>query len=228
MNGICFDTSGTTGSVAVIRNGQPAGSMVLSKVYGHNETLLPAIQLLMAQADLTAGELDAVGFVRGPGTFTGIRIGTAVAYGLAAAKPGIRLAGHTSLYLLARAAGPPSDRVVVPVLDARKKQVYTAAFRDDTAVTPLTVLAPDMLGDFLTAHEIDPDAIAFIGPGLTPYGDRLRRDFPHAAFLPAPKGLADTLAETLLRPGGEVPADEPLYIRKSDAEIAKESRHPKP
>lgn len=220
MSTICFDTSGPRGCVTLVQNEKIVASMELSRVYGHNETLLPAISILLEQAGILPGELEQVLFVRGPGSFTGLRIGIAVAYGFQAANPKLTLLGYTSLYLLNRAGRKSGQNRVLSLIDARKKQVYAAFFENDTPVSPYAVLKPEMLPDFLRNHEISQNPFAIIGSALEPYGDLLAERFPQCAQLPAPGCLSKFLAETLFDSTcGEPPSTEPVYIRKSDAEL---------
>ncbi len=220
MNTICFDTSGPRGCVTLVRNENVMASMELSRVYGHNETLLPAISILLDQADIKPGELKRLLFVRGPGSFTGLRIGIAVAYGFHEANPELKLIGYTSLYLLNRAGRKTGQNRILSLIDARKKQVYAAFFENDVPVSPYFVLKPEMLPDFLQKYEVSQKPFAIIGNALEPYGELLIQLFPQCKQLPTPRCLSTLLAETLHDSSpGETPSSEPIYIRKSDAEI---------
>lgn len=217
---ICFDTSGPTGCVALVADDRKIGAIRLSKVYGHNETLLPSISLLLEQAGRKPSDLTGVAFVRGPGSFTGLRIGTAVAYGLSEANPAATLTGYTSLYLLSRSAGTSPGETRLSLVDARKKQVYLGVFQDNQPVAPYVVVDPAQVGDYLAAHRVGTSVLSLTGSALGPYQDVLREQFPSAEFLEAPVCLADVLADEIIAPaGGEQPDDQPLYIRKSDAEL---------
>ncbi len=225
MNGICFDTSGPTGGVTVMADGRIRGSIVLKKVFGHNETLLPALSMLMDQASLKPDQLDVVGFVRGPGSFTGLRIGTAVAYGLQAAISGLRLVGHSSLFLLQKAGLREDCPRVLSIVDARKQQIYAGLFEKGKPVCPYALLGPDDLSDFVEASGIDPAGLAIVGSAITRYPEKVTVAFPRARILETPLSLAPLLAEELMIPtGGEDPCDEPLYIRRSDAEITRDAK----
>ncbi|NOZ12261.1 MAG: tRNA (adenosine(37)-N6)-threonylcarbamoyltransferase complex dimerization subunit type 1 TsaB, partial [Acidobacteria bacterium] len=149
MNTLCFDTSGKKGCVTVTRGKKIVASIELSRVYGHNETLLPSVSVLLEQAGISPNEVNRVLFVRGPGSFTGLRIGIAAAYGLQAAKPRVKLSGFTSLYLLNRAGRKAGHHRILSLIDARKKQVYAAFFENDRPRTPYVVLKPEFLPDFL-------------------------------------------------------------------------------
>jgi len=220
MNTICLDTSGPRGCVTLVRNEKIVASIELSRVYGHNETLLPAISILLDQAGIVPGELERLLFVRGPGSFTGLRIGIAVAYGFQAANPELELIGFTSLYLLNRAAKKAGQNRVLSLIDARKKQVYATFFENDVPVSPYSVLKPEMLPDFLRNSGVTQEPFACIGSALESYGDLLTQLFPECTQLMPPPCLSALLAETLHDPSpGETASPEPIYIRKSDAEL---------
>ncbi len=220
---LCFDTSGEKGCVVVVKDGKIAGSIELSKIYGHNETLLPSAKLLVDRLSLKPEEINVIGFVRGPGSFTGLRIGIATAYGIKAAKPEIELKGYTSLYLHARKFLVEKKDVLV-LLDARKKQVYAALFLKNGEKFGYKNIYPSEIGDFLA--DFDLSGLIITGNGYQKYkeviGGQLTIPF---VYQESEKCLAKPLAEEILNPlGVEQPSTEPLYIRKSDAEVNRDKK----
>jgi len=115
---------------------------------GHAERLLPMVQEVLAEAGVALAALDAIAFGRGPGSFTGLRIGAGVAQGLAFGA-GLRVLPVSDLAALAaRAARLHETRCVLACLDARMSQVYWAAFDcadadAPVALTPEAVANPD-------------------------------------------------------------------------------------
>ncbi len=223
MNCLCFDTSGEKGCVSVIKNNELSGSIELSKIYGHNETLLPSTKLLFDKLSLKAKDLDCVAFVRGPGSFTGLRIGIATAYGIKAANPEIELKGYTSLYLHARKHILNGDNVLV-LLDARKKQVYAALFINGKPEISYRNVYPDEIAGYVSGFNID--NLVITGNGYLKYKEifdaQLNVPFE---FKEGEKCLAKPLAEEILTPLNiEEPSIEPLYIRKSDAEVNRDKK----
>lgn len=211
--------------MTVIADGRIRGSIVLKKIFGHNETLLPAISLLMEQVSLKPDQLSAVGFVRGPGSFTGLRIGTAVAYGLQASIPHLRLVGHSSLFLLQKAGVKAGFSRILSIMDARKQQIYAGLFENGKPVCPYALVCPDELLDHVAASGIEMAGLGVVGSAIARYPDHVRDACPRAEILDTPASLAPLLADELIEPArGEVPCDEPLYIRRSDAEISRDAK----
>jgi tRNA threonylcarbamoyladenosine biosynthesis protein TsaB len=108
----------------------------------HAERLMPLIEEVLSGAKTTLGALDALAVSAGPGSFTGLRVGVSVAKGLAFAT-GKPLAGVPTLLALAERAVRESPRplpeIIVPVLDARREEVYFQIFcREDEEVTSLS------------------------------------------------------------------------------------------
>src|SRR3954447_24654475 len=129
MRILALDTSTYLGTVAVVQHGElPAEWSALVRA-SHGETLLPHVERALELSRLTLAELDLIAVGIGPGSFTGVRIGVATAKGLALAeqKP---IVGVTSLRALARGLGVGAG-LRVPVVDAHKGEVYTAAYELD-------------------------------------------------------------------------------------------------
>ena len=129
MKLLAFDTSTETLSIAVapgdgrpvLERSGPGGAQA-------SAALIPAIEDLLAQAGLALGELDAIAFGRGPGSFTGLRTAAAVAQGLGFGS-GVPVLGVETLLAVAEEAhGHTGLARVVAMLDARMGEVYFAAY----------------------------------------------------------------------------------------------------
>jgi tRNA threonylcarbamoyladenosine biosynthesis protein TsaB len=132
-----FDTSTAASTAAVllpdgetIESAPPPGR--LADRPAHAAELLPAIHDVLARAGIGFADLDAIAVGRGPGTFTGLRIGVATARALAKAS-GLPLRGVSSLAALA--AGMP-EGARLPLIDAKRGEVYGALFDGDEPVWP--------------------------------------------------------------------------------------------
>lgn len=123
-----LDTACGACSAAVWRDDEVAARRFEPRARGHAEALMPMVQAVMDEADLDYGALDAVAVTRGPGTFTGLRIGLAAARGLALAaeRP---LFGLTTLEVIAAGARERHpDQPILVAIDARRGQVYAQLF----------------------------------------------------------------------------------------------------
>jgi tRNA threonylcarbamoyladenosine biosynthesis protein TsaB len=122
MRFAAFETSSEWCSVALYNDGE-IRALERRAANRHSELALPMLERLLADAGLRAGELDAVAFGAGPGSFTGLRIACGLAQGLAVARA-IPVIGISSMEAIAQEAGA---RRVVACIDARMREVYYAA-----------------------------------------------------------------------------------------------------
>ena len=143
MNLIAFETSTEACSVALWRDGEVLERFEVAP-RRHAELALPWAQALLAEAGMARSQLDAVAVGRGPGAFTGVRLGIALAQGIALALDLPMLPVSTLAALAMRAPAPGK---VLAAIDARMGEVYVAAFERTAAGVepqgPESVLAPD-------------------------------------------------------------------------------------
>lgn len=180
-----LETATPHGSVAVVG---PAGLLAESTALvpmRHLEWLVPTVEHVLADAGITRGQIEGLAVSRGPGGFTGLRIGIATAAAWARAT-GIPVTGISTLEALAATTGAPG--LVMPVLDAKRGEVAAALFRreDDqhfTRVREDTVLPPEMLGELVPGGE----PILLLGDGLARWPDVIMRAVPEGR--PAPSAL---------------------------------------
>lgn len=189
----------------------------LGRVPGGGRRILEAAHHLMAMANVAPGDLRQVVVGVGPGGFTGLRIGIATARGLGQGL-GIPVQGASTLEALAVGAAVArhtDDQVVVPVIDARRGQVFAAAYllQADGGLQPVLAPAawdPPHLAASLQA--VGPCLLAGDGAHLVPPGPGLRR---------APDGAPNRISPAALvqrvRVAGARPV-EPEYLRLPDAE----------
>ncbi len=192
----------------------------------HLGRLLPVIDSLFKEAGLDRRDLDAIAVGIGPGSFAGLRIGVSTAQGLARAldKP---LVGVSTLDVIARQAanaktGDSSKSRIFPVSDAKRKEIYTAAFDGrGRRLDDYRVLRPADLAREL--EELDAKVV-LAGDGLKQYPHELAiaregEDAPQTPGIPNASVLIK-LAEERIQAGeiGSYFKGLPIYIRLSDAE----------
>ena len=128
MKILAVDTTATSASVAVCEGKTVLAMYTQKNGLTHSETLLPMIEAALKNLKLTPNDIDMFAVSEGPGSFTGVRIGVAALKGLAFGKNKICV-GTSTLDALARnAAGLPGRFLAVPVMDARRSQLYNAVF----------------------------------------------------------------------------------------------------
>ncbi|RJO71759.1 MAG: tRNA (adenosine(37)-N6)-threonylcarbamoyltransferase complex dimerization subunit type 1 TsaB [Myxococcales bacterium] len=194
---------------------------------GHAETLLPLIDALLALAGVGVGDIDAFAVTRGPGSFTSVRIGLATALGLAypARRPVYALT--TLEVLAAEAAAQAAKGGVLPLLDARKGEVYAALFAAGQPLAPPLCATAALTAEAWaqTARDAIAGPILAVGDGATAYraaldaalGDRLR--FPvESLFWPDAAALGRRVLQRLAAGLACEPAT-PLYLRRPEAVV---------
>lgn len=197
---------------------------VMSMRLGHRhaKTLLPQVDAMLARQEIEASEVALIGVGRGPGGFTGIRVGMSTALGMAAGL-GATVWPVDSLAVLARhAAG--HQGVVAPLIDARKNEVYGGAYRVPLDGPPECIVAPmvgsrDKVMNTLMTESGD-DAPLVFGSGSLVYGGASK--VPPSYHVPC-AGHTGWLAARAWEQGGRdaslAPSIDPAYVRPSDAEL---------
>jgi len=198
------------------------GLLEIARGRRHAETLVPAIDFLCAQADIGLDEIGLVAVDVGPGLFTGMRVGLATAKALAQALR-IPMIGISSLDLLAF-PHRRSDRVVVPVVDARKGEVFYAMYRQvpgglQQVAAPRSATVDELVADLLARSQ---EALC-VGDGALRYRDEICDGF-HCEVAdeahPSAAPLVQLAHAKALREEWSNPAEiQPLYLRPPDAEI---------
>lgn len=190
----------------------------------HAETLTPAIEFVCKQARVELKEVSVVAVDIGPGLFTGLRVGIAAAKAIASALR-VPMIGLSSLDLLAYPLRY-SSRLIVPVIDAKRGEVFTAMYRQVPGglqrVDPYRLSTPQDLASELQARN---DEILLVGDGALRYRelfiDAHHGEIGSVGFAhPSACALVELAQPKALREEFVQPWDlEPMYLRKSDAEI---------
>ena len=229
MKVLGIDTSTPCGGVGLVDDAGVVSEDLLNVAVTHSERLLSAIESLLKSANCTMETLDGWAISLGPGSFTGLRIGMSTAKGLAfvSGKP---LVGIPTLDGLA-AQVSPTPYLICPILDARKKEVYTAFYRyaeNNTLVrlSDYRAIPPEVLIRDVTEKTV------FIGDGVRNHGEHLRRTLPSLALFPVDPlhllhgSTVAILGLDLIRKKEylDVSTLVPIYVRPSEAEIKWQDR----
>jgi tRNA threonylcarbamoyladenosine biosynthesis protein TsaB len=217
-----IETATMTGGLALIDEGKLIAEYTLNMKTTHSSRLMPALDWILKDVSLDKNQIDGIAVSIGPGSFTGLRIGLATAKGLALGL-NIPLIGVPTLDALAHNVPYPVYQVC-PVLDARKKEVYSALFQCENDVlvrkSPYQVISPADLANQI--HE----KTVMLGDAIDVYRELFKEKLrelivfaPDAQRLPraaviAEMGLAKLKAGEVL----DLASSEPFYIRRADAE----------
>ncbi len=144
----------------------------------HATRLLPTVHQLLAEAQIGVGQLDALVVTRGPGSFTGVRIGIAAAQGLALGTDLGLIAVSTLQALAMEGHKRTGCERILPLLDARMEQVYTAQYdfsqSGGVLVQEERVCDPQRVIDGVT---VETQAMVLVGPGAAAYREVFDQDF---------------------------------------------------
>ncbi len=225
---LCIETATARTGIALTRNGQLVAESLFDTPGGRqNRLLMPDLQRLLQECDITPDQIDLFACSNGPGSFTGIRTGLAAiqALALAHSKPCV---GISTLAMLAMNL-PFTSLAVCPMLDARKSEVYTALYQVSDTPLPLlpdTVIAP---ADFL--QQLNQPTL-FVGDGAVRYRELIQETLGDTAyFAPGPLQVVRPsagclLAEALHQRGCSVQPEKllPTYLRLSEAELSRQQK----
>ncbi len=230
MNIIAIDTSGPLASCAVMRDGSIVHLIAMNHGLTHSETIMPALEESMRAAGVSCAEADVFAAVAGPGSFTGVRIGVCAAKGLAHAwgKPCARVDALEALAMNYQGF----DGIACPILDARRGQVYCAAFdmKNMKNGMPERILADDAVALEAFLESLPRDRrLVFLGDGLRVHAGKIREMLPEAVIAPANLRELHADAACLLaaqRQEEWMPAHllTPIYLRAPQAERERDRR----
>jgi tRNA threonylcarbamoyladenosine biosynthesis protein TsaB len=225
-----IETATPQSSVALGTETEILGAVSISTGRGHQEVLAPAIERLLEWTGLELSKVGGVAVGTGPGLFTGLRVGVETAKTLAQVLR-VPILGLSSLDALAFGVRH-ARRLIAAVIDARRKEVFYAIYRPVpggvTRESDHLVGSPEHLAADLQARG---EEVLLVGNGAILYRKRLEElgkgvDFASPAFgSPHASALVELSVPRFLREDFERPYDVvPLYLRKSDAEIAWDQR----
>lgn len=229
MKILALDSSGLVASVAVAEDGVLTGDYTINYKITHSQTLLPMLEELQRMIELDLNTVDAIAVASGPGSFTGLRIGSATAKGLGLALEKPIVAVPTLEGLAYNLYG--TDKVVCPILDARRNQVYTGryCFEREEDGYGLCIIQEQWAADIHDVIEqvnLAGREIIFLGDGVPVFAEILREELtvPYS-FAPLHMNRqraasVAALGEVYYRQGRQQMATEhePNYLRSSQAE----------
>lgn len=225
-----IETSGVDTGLALLRDGAIVFTHVEPPGPTHSEIALPLLDRLLRENSISPSDIDAIGVTIGPGMFTSLRVGLAAAKGLALARR-TPIKGIGTLSALA--AGTMTREPVLAVVDARKGEVYAAAYQSGRELLAPCVVTPAALPARLQSGvgSLSSAALPVAGSGTLLCLDLLR-----AAGIPATDSgtrhpdpaVVARLAAIEINAGraDDLESLEPVYLRRTDAELNRERQTP--
>ncbi len=221
MRILAIESSARAASVAVTDNGALMGQYFQSSGLTHSRTLLKMAEDLLANLELRLSDIDAVAVARGPGSFTGVRIGVAAAKGICwgGEKP---VVGVSTLEAMAWQGEGAGDYVICPAMDARRGQIYNARFVfDGGELHRLTEDRAIALDELVSEAKKEKKPYFFVGDGAKLCYNRFSDEGLPAILPPEPMllqtawGVARAAMDKTPEPAFDL---EPNYLRLSQAE----------
>ncbi|MEH7374347.1 tRNA (adenosine(37)-N6)-threonylcarbamoyltransferase complex dimerization subunit type 1 TsaB [Neobacillus drentensis] len=222
MTILAIDTSNYALGVALLEDNQVLGEYITNLKKNHSVRIMPAIQTLMKDCEEVPGDLTKIVVAKGPGSYTGVRIGVTIAKTLAWTL-NIPLVGISSLEILASGVGRYFDGYVSPLFDARRGQVYTGLYQYQN--DELQTIEEDrlvMLVDRAEDLKNSGKAILFVGNDLPLHKAAIEAALGSQAIFAASTEQNPRPAELALlgkdKPGEDIHSFVPNYIRLAEAE----------
>ncbi len=230
MTILAIDTSGQVATCALLVDEEIRGLYSIQFKKTHSETMLPMVENMMSMVGQKVEDVDTVAVAAGPGSFTGLRIGAALAKGLCLASSKPLIAVSTLEGLAYRFYG--ESGIVVPIMDARRDQVYTGIYKVNDKLEVLlepTAMSITELIDKVNSFE---DNAIYLGDGIVRYRSILDENIRECDRIAPINNAYQSAAALALRAKEKfddsdfVDADTfaPEYIRISQAERERKER----
>ena len=226
---LSIDSSSKVATVAILKDDVLLGEYILNDKREHSVILVPLIENLLKECNLTIDDIDGYVVSKGPGSFTGLRIGMATVKGMSFGnnKPYISISSLDALaYNLISFNG-----IICPIMDALRENVYTALYKNNNdnleKIMDYTAMDIDKLVDLLKNKNED---VIFVGDGVYKHKQYICDNFPKAHFAPTHLNIirASSLGELglqLLKDGFcDDSNSSPIYLKKPQAERELERR----
>ena len=210
MKVLAFDTSSKALSLAILEDKQVLAETMVNIKKNHSITLMPAIDFLMSSLDMTPKDLDRIVVAEGPGSYTGLRIAVATAKTLAHTLK-IELVGVSSLLAL---VPEQVEGLVIPVMDARRNNVYAGFYQSGQAVWPEAHLP---LAEVLEIAGAANQSVTFVGETAA-FTEQIEVALPQATLQPTLPNAAAVGRLGLDLPSQSIHDFVPNYLKRVEAE----------
>jgi len=209
MKVLAFDTSSKALSLAILEDKQVLAETTINIKKNHSITLMPAIDFLMARLDWTPKDLDRIVVAEGPGSYTGLRIAVATAKTLAHTL-NIELVGMSSLLSL---VPHQQEGLLVPLMDARRNNVYAGFYENAKPVMPEAHLS---FAGVLEKVK-DADQVTFVGE-VAPFVEQIQEQLPQASYQETLPNAANLALWAWDKKADSLHDFVPNYLKRVEAE----------
>ena len=209
MKVLAFDTSSKALSLAILEDKQVLAETTINIKKNHSITLMPAIDFLMASLDLTPKDLDRIVVAEGPGSYTGLRIAVATAKTLAHTL-NIELIGMSSLLSL---VPRQQEGLLVPLMDARRNNVYAGFYENAKPVMPEAHLSFAEVLEKVT----DAERVTFVGE-VGPFVEQIQEQLPQASYQETLPNAANLALWAWDKKADSLHDFVPNYLKRVEAE----------
>ena len=219
-NILLIETSTALCSVALAQDGKITSYRESSAPKAHASLTAVFIQEMLAEHGLTLADCDAICVSKGPGSYTGLRVGVSTAKGLCFGSGKPLLAVGTLDTLVAQADEIGGIKYIIPMIDARRMEVYTAVFENGVQITETS---PMIIDETSFAEYLEQGPCLFIGDGAGKCADVIKH--PNAQFCQCwPKAsamLKPAMAAYKEKRFEDVAYFEPFYLKEFVATVSK-------
>lgn len=226
---LSIDSSSKVATVALLKDDILMAEYVLNDKREHSVLLMTMIENILKESNLTIDDIDAYVVSKGPGSFTGLRIGMATIKGMSfgSNKPYISLSSLDSLaYSVSSFNG-----IICPIMDALRTNVYTGLYKSENgSLETIMDPTPMELEDLISLLKEKNEPVIFTGDGLAKHKEFINENFPNANFAPNHLSIvrASSLGELGMQKLKSGICDDsnssPVYLKKPQAERELERR----
>ena len=209
MKVLAFDTSSKALSLAILEDKQVLAETTINIKKNHSITLMAAIDFLMSSLNLTPKDLDRIVVAEGPGSYTGLRIAVATAKTLAHTL-NIELVGMSSLLAL---VPRQQEGLLVPLMDARRNNVYAGFYENAKPVMPEAHLSFAEVLEKVT----DAEQVTFVGE-VGPFVEQIQEQLPQASYQETLPNAANLALWAWGKEAASLHDVVPNYLKRVEAE----------
>ena len=231
MRILALDSSGIVATVAIVEDDNLLAEYTVNYKKTHSQTLLPMLDEIVRMTEFDLDTVDAVAVAAGPGSFTGLRIGSATAKGLGLALDKPLIPVEALAYNLYAVSG-----LICPIMDARRNQVYTGVYRfKDHRLVQVEGQMAVPIQELLAVLNRLGEPVTFLGDGVPVFAETIQAELKVPfSFAPAHvnkqrAAAVAALGEVYYKDGKTQTAMEhiPEYLRLSQAERERTQREGK-